>query len=370
MGKGQWRLIPGVFGVLCCAAVVVCALSETSVINEFAAGIVDIEIRDSGTGEKQRILPGQKLGGPYRIQNNGSDCFVRARFTLRGLRARVGDCITGMDDMWMEGDDGYYYCREVLKEGAFVNLIDGMKIPETLSQAPEGGSLQLDVEVEAVQSKNFRPDFHAVSPWGEVQILQNEKTGSLQSFTPAEDRSFLIEYKGSSRSMFASEKDFFANFPILMPGDEYRDSAVINNDSGGEVKLYFRSEGTDGLPLPEGIQLEISAEQNGIEQLIYTGCAGGKELAENRLLLTLPEHSEGKLKFQVSVPEKLGNEFSLLSGHVKWVFSTDPAEGMGGEAVKTGDEQEAGLYLTGLGFCLMAALIFKRLHDLLNCRGS
>ena len=139
MGKGQWRLIPGAFGVLCCAAVVVCALSETSVINEFAAGIVDIEIRDSGTGEKQRILPGQKLGGSYRIQNNGNDCFVRARFTLRGVRARVVDCITGMDDMWMEGDDGYYYCREVLKEGAFVNLIDGMKIPETLSQAPEGG---------------------------------------------------------------------------------------------------------------------------------------------------------------------------------------------------------------------------------------
>ena len=152
-------------------------------INEFAAGIVDIEIRDSGTGEKQRILPGQKLGGPYRIQNNGNDCFVRARFTLRGVRARVVDCITGMDDMWMEGDDGYYYCREVLKEGAFVNLIYGMKIPETLSQAPEGGSFQLDVEVEAVQSKNFRPDFHAVSPWGEVQILQNEKNGSFQSFT-------------------------------------------------------------------------------------------------------------------------------------------------------------------------------------------
>lgn len=119
MGKGQWRLIPGAFGVLCCAAVVVCALSETSVINEFAAGIVDIEIRDSGTGEKQRILPGQKLGGSYRIQNNGNDCFVRARFTLRGVRARVVDCITGMDDMWMEGDERVLLLQRSLKRRRF-----------------------------------------------------------------------------------------------------------------------------------------------------------------------------------------------------------------------------------------------------------
>lgn len=216
MGKGKWRLIPEAFGVLCCAAVVVWALSETSVINEFAfCGIVDIEIRDSGTGEKQRILPGQKLAGPYRIQNNGNDCFVRARFSLWGVRARIEDCITGMDDMWMEGDDGYYYCREVLKEGTFVDLIDGMKIPETLSQAPEGGSFRLDVEVEAVQSKNFRPDFHAVSPWGEVKILQNEKNGSFQSFTCGRGQVFSDRVQGQQPFDVCQREGFLRKFSHL-----------------------------------------------------------------------------------------------------------------------------------------------------------
>ncbi len=363
-------ILLGLSIILFCTGAVY-AMESVEVTNHFETGIVDIELteyqKNGDTEElwadKENILPEEEISKIPRIENDGVDCYVRAKITFRNTEEVDEKCLFGMDEQWMKADDGYYYYKEVLPQGSKVDIFRGVKIPKDFSQDNESESFYIDIDVDAIQSKNFTPEFETAAPWGSVEILACEKEGKydINTFKQSDTKSFAIRYQGDAKKLVKNHEDFFSNFPYLMPGDVYSDSIELNNDSEDEVKLYFRSEALENSELLDKILLTITTDIGGKETIVYTGSLRAKELSEDIILGTINAKTSGKFEYKIEVPKELNNKYSILNSYVKWVFSTEPIEKE--EDIKnTGDTLSPGFIICYLGIvlCIISVMGLRR----------
>ena len=269
MKKKRLVIFLASLSILMCGSGTILAMTETSVTNTLSTGIVDIELEEYRIqdGEEERyedvkdILPGQVISKIPRIRNAGNDCYIRVKLELTGTEESIE--IREIGENWMQGRDGYLYYTEVLKTGEETDLFQSIRIPEDFAQA-ENSTFQLKIDAEGIQSKNFTPDFEADAPWGAVEIQQCKKEGQydISSFKQASDQSLRVVYEGDSQKLFSEPEDFFTNFPVMLPGDAYEETAVLQNTADKPVKLYFRgaSEETADNDLLEQIGLTITTE--------------------------------------------------------------------------------------------------------------
>lgn len=347
--------------LLCASGSYIYASTETSVTNHFETGIVDIELEEyeevdgelqpfrDYTGEPGMnpvITPGMDISKIPRITNEGNDCYVRAKLTFRETQADLEDDLCGFPDGWEKHKDGYYYYDKILYTGDEIDIFKGLKVPTDFPQEEEGQKFYLDIDVDAIQSKNFVPDFEADSPWGPVEIQQciHEDGYDISSFKKADHQKLEVEYQGKSEKLFSRPDDFFQNFPVMMPGDKYQEHADLNNDSHSDIKLYFRSEVKDDSILLDEVKLKLTSKINGQTKTIYEGPLSDSQITDNILLGVIPKEESGSLDFELIVPPELDNQYTILNSYVKWIFSTEPiVEGTG--KVQTGDQGFMGLYL-------------------------
>lgn len=352
--------------LMCGSGSLMLAMPETSVTNNFTTGIVDIELdeyqmKDGKEGpyaDAEDILPGQAISKIPRIHNAGNDCYVRAKLTLQGTEQDIG--VFGMGEDWEKAEDGYFYYREILKTGEDTDLFQGIRIPEDFSQEEEGGTFSLRIGVDAIQSQNFRPDFGSDSPWGDVEIQECEKEGQydISTFKKADSQSLQVTYQGGADKLAADPDDFFADFPVLLPGDSYSDAAEIRNEGDSPIKLYFRSEAEDG-GLLDKIQLTITSRIGGDTRMVYEGPIRADSLKASHLLGEIPAHGTGDFIFGISVPAELDNQYTVMEDKVKWVFSTEPIKENLFE-VRTGDARRTGRFLLISGCALGAGTLLLR----------
>ena len=146
----------------------------------------------------------------------------------------------------------------------------------------------------------------------------------------------------------------------MMPGDTYKESAGLVNNSKTPIKLYFRSEVTDKSELLDEVKIKIYATIDGKRSLIYNGPMVNSQITDNILLGTIPANATGTLEYKLDVPKELDNQYTLLSSYVKWIFSTEPIES-GRERVQTGDSNVIGLCMVagGMFFAAGAYAIWK-----------
>lgn len=358
--------------VTCCCGGGILARTETSVRNPFRTGVVDIALseyrmvegKEEPYEDVQGILPGQTISKIPRIENRGNDCWVRAKLTLRDTEESVA--IEGMGDRWKAGGDGYYYYQDILPTGGKTDLFQQVRIPEDFSQEEEGKAFELEIDADAIQSQNFTPDFTADAPWGPVQIQRCIRDGNydLQTMTAADSQSLRVVYQGESKTLLAEPEDFFASFPVLMPGDTYADTAELKNDSAEPMELYFRSQAEHGEDLLKRLQLTIETEINGQKTTVYEGALEAEPLREDVCLGTLQPGASGSFRFTLSVPKELDNPYTVLNNQVQWIFSTEPIQpekpGVPTE-VRTGDNRKTAFFLLASGLFLGAgAWMLKR----------
>jgi hypothetical protein len=85
----------------------------------------------------------------WTIKNIGNnEVFLRARAIIGQT---TGDIVlTSGNDLWIDGNDGYFYCKDVLPLDETVELVlnIGMNGLETAAD------ILVDIEVEAIQSSN------------------------------------------------------------------------------------------------------------------------------------------------------------------------------------------------------------------------
>lgn len=339
--------------ILCSFSIAMCgigtAFGETvaSVVNNFNTGIVDIdlqqyeivngeEVESSGVTE---VMPGRQVSRIARITNEAYDCYVRAKVAFSKEDLSEED-LYGISEDWVRKDDGYYYYTKVLKTDESTDLFEGVSIPTDFSQELEEQRLNLDVNVDAIQSRNFSPNFNNGNPWGDVEILERKQGDyEMSQFKMNEDSNvFTVEYKGASEGLVINKDDFFSDFTTMMPGDVLEHDIELKNTGDNKIDLYFNTETVDDSELLDAIQLQISVD--GKE--IYNGSINAEELNDK---IKLGNYGDGKMSFKVTVPAELNNHYSLLDSKVKWVFSADEQEAEGGisqvldkiNPVKTGD---------------------------------
>ena len=322
------------------------AYTEVSVENSFTTGIVDVEL-DEYTIEngkevkwenpKWYLLPGEDVSKIPRIENHGNDCYVRA--DIRFLNAWIDEkSIYGMSDDWIMAADGFYYYKDILASGDSVDLFQGFHVPTDLNEEAQESQLLIEIDVEAVQSDHFTPDFEVYDPWANIEIQECKKEGmyDISTFKSMDCLDFEISYVEQAGKLLTNHEDFFANFPVLLPGDVYMDTVHFENQSQDTINLYFRSFAPKGTDLLDKVMLKITKNFNGIETIIYDGSVRASDLQENLLLATVPKAGTGVLAYEIYVPETLDNAYTLMNDSVVWIFSTVPIENI--DSVPTGDE--------------------------------
>lgn len=351
--KKHWTLFFLLMTVLMCTGGIY-GMEKLEITSHFETGIVDIALKEYAMqGDREvawtdnpLVLPADEISKIPRIENQGCACYVRAKINIRNIDEIAEEFLIGVSKDWIVGDDGYFYYEKSLAPKETVDIFQGIKIPENLSKNYEGKQFYMDVRVDAIQSKNFTPQFSTAAPWGNVKEISAAKEGSyeVRTYRVTNEDGFKIKYEADAKKLISNSTDFFEKIPPMMPGDRYRDCVQILNQSEQPLYLYFRSVASAENELNQKIRLKIESNIHGVNQVIYEGSLGEATLLQELLLGKMPEGAEGELWFELHVPESLRNEYALQNSQITWIFSTKSVEEPKWEMIKTGDFSEPGLY--------------------------
>ena len=163
-----------------------------SVTSHIVTGDVHIGIQEfTRTNKTEKIytdpgtiLPGMKISKIPRIINKGMPCWVRARLIFSNKRDSVEGLdesnIKGISEKWIKKGD-YYYYKKILGKSESADFFQEVSVPKKWDNEHALQKLGIEIRAEAIQAANFKPDFTAMSPWGNqtIQECVHEKNGQL-----------------------------------------------------------------------------------------------------------------------------------------------------------------------------------------------
>lgn len=145
-----------------------------------------------------------------------------------------------------------------------------------------------------------------------------------------------VEYKGESEGLIATPNDFFLNIGELLPGDTKEDIAYIKNSTNEKIEVFFKTEPQERVEyydeidysLLEKIKLKIGLRKtkDAREEILYEGNLGAELMKEYISLGEYQKGYDGELVFRIEVPKELGNDYTLSTTKVKWVFAVEKKE--------------------------------------------
>ena len=310
------------------------AQATASVNNTFEFGVVDISLDEYQIQNNKEvaypnkpitIVPGMVISKIPRIHNSGADCYVRAKISFKNTDEIDEDDLT-ISKNWKQADDGYWYYTQVLPAEEDVDLFSNVNIPNDFSEDNADTKIRMTIQVDAIQAKNFTPNFKRAKPWGNVEIIayKGDDDYEYSQFKQAKRQLFTVTYQGDAGTLVTNRKDFFENMPFLMPGDSYDDELTIQNNGKNPIKLYFSTKyNQDELELLKKINLTITKTIEGQTSTVYEGDLAAADLAKSVLIDTFDAGEKGTMAFTVTVPPELTNEYALQDSDVTWIFSSD-----------------------------------------------
>lgn len=341
--------------------------NEVSVKNLLKTGSVDIDLTTWEVTEDGEVpaKPGENIAANQsisylpRITVKRADCYVRLTVDIK-MDKDIDNPITteniiNLKDGWEQRNNVFYY-KGVLSAGDSADVFDGIYIPEAWTN-DNSSSFQINLTADAIQAENFEPDFARDYPWGSVEIEEAKpEDGITYGSVKQVKQTHKLVYKGNCTFEVSSE-DFFANFDYMMPGDTFSDKITLTNNGSKDIKLYFRSAAS-GKSQPDLLgNIGLSIKVGG--RAYYSGNLKADKLKEYGVLTTLKAGESKTMSYELVIPEKLQNEFSVENDSVLWKFKAYEI-GENGEIIKTGDDTNLLIYaVTGLAslalaICLMA----------------
>lgn len=337
--KKSVKILAGLLltGVLSTAAVYASFSDKLGVVNHIAVGDVNISISEytrKGNGEikysqPSDVLPGQSISKIPRIKNDALPCWIRARITYSGeegeLEGLKDENIGGIAPEWIKRGEYYYYTK-VLKKQETVDLFQTVSIPDDWTEAHTQQKITVDVQADAIQAANFKPDFSAMSPWGNQVIQQcvHEQNGTLTC--KKGETKLAVEFSGKAHKLVAVPDDFFTNLESAMPGDVLKERVQITNTTDQEAEIFFQTDTTgrseEQLQMLKEIRFEIS--QN--KKLLYKGTLDAEELAKPKSLGKFKSGQKGSLEFELEIPKDWDNVYALKKTDVTWIFAVKEKE--------------------------------------------
>ena len=294
-----------------------------------STGVVDIKIDtykiDSGQevsygGEKKNVTQGEVVSIIPKIINCGESCFVRVKVNYVNSNIDFKNYVTNFSsDLNKVGE--YYYYDKVLEPNESIKLFDTIKIPDNIYDLITGNEVKLEIIAEAIQDKNFEPDYTLTDPWKNVNPTKCINT-SYNIDTEGQYSKIDIKYEDGINNDIIIPEEFFEDLKTAMPGDTFVNYLKIKNSNKKSVKYFLNLQAEDtsnakNIELLSFIDLTIT-NQEGKE--IYAG----KLLNQDKILLGKYSLEEGdKLAFKVSVPNDLDNRYVNLNPKLSLVFTAD-----------------------------------------------
>lgn len=294
-----------------------------------------VELKAGLVSDGKEVLPGTNAEQILDVQNTGSDCYIRITPSLMGEKEDIEKFVFDTDKDWIFTNGSFYYTK-VLKGGKTVRFCEKVKVPEDIIAE----SVDFSYRIDGIQSANFEPEFTALNPWGNVEIVGvKDRFGNVKitdiKASKENSESLDIYYNDEARLMITNFDEIFKDIPIMSPGDYHKEVIELKNKSDDEKTLYL-SDISDSAEVLKYIKVKIYSDINGKINNLYEGDLGTPASGAVLNVGTLLPKEEGEIVIETEMDKNAGNEASSLSTHLTlatWVESVD--KGADGEGEKT-----------------------------------
>lgn len=341
---------------------------EVSVTSQFQTGKVVIRIRQKNGTRFDNIVPGERVPMKTEIEGEGEACYVRIKIKTDGEKEIPMSCFEGRSDQWIE-KKGYLYYKKPIPYHGSVLLYDTFSLPENWNEAEfsRNPEIHISLQADAIQSKNFTPDFQAESPWGKIEVKDTDETKNDYLFRQ------MVPKEGTCRVVLQGDKivlrpdGFFENLGKLMPGDCITGKIQVANEYPSAKQLWMKIASDADEEFLKQLHLTIADEKG---NFLYNDMLKKERENPFQYLHTYQANEKEQLVFSLSMPEETGNVYSEKRGNITWIFrggaedvsqKEDPV--FPEEKVKTGDASPHLVFLLLLvisSVLIIFSLIFLR----------
>ena len=317
--------------------------------NEFETSAVKVKIESRQASSAAE--PGENVGYVPTVTNLNASSYIRVKFHVfaNGKECSLisADSFYGSGSRWIKKGD-FYYSTTAFRKGEAAEVVRGIRIPEEIGTGVT--DLKILAAADAIQARNFSPDFNRENPWGTVEIQEEADTVRNAEYSSGKNVAGVAQVSEDMDFTYAREgifecstEDLFSRFDAFQPGDTCSEMLNMKNDSDRKMEIYFRTENQE-TELLDRMQLEISC----CGSRVYSGSLTSEALDSFIQIGTvMPGHS-GRLEFEISMPAEADNSFARLKDNVVWIIAVK-----GDENHKTGTESIA---KTGDGMLPLAVM--------------
>ena len=267
------------------------------------------------------LLPGDVTSFVPKVLNLGADCYLRIKIDYINSDVNFEDYVVNFsDDFEKHGE--YYYYKNVLKSGENVKIFDAIMVPENIESMIDDHSFVFNVTAEAVQEKNYTPNYTLDNPWEGITPEKNEN--SSHTIDVGDPDTIKIKYENKADKDITIPDEFLDELKVALPGDEFKDNIEIKNNNKGKANYYVQLETDDNSDIEkellDRIALIITNKEN---EVVYEGNLSEAEIIK---LAAIESNEEDELEFKISVPSDLANKYTRLNPKLTLVFSHDYKE--------------------------------------------
>lgn len=348
--KVKWMAVVGLAVQL--SGVSVLAFSEVSLLIQAVSGKVDVRLeeftledgKEVPWKENRMVLPGTTLSKIARIFNEGEDCYIRASVEFKSERESEyplsRENLTGISQDWVWRGEHCYYKKILTKEGT-VDFFRGIQIPSQWKEKTDDNNhWEVNVKVDAIQAAFFHPEFSTEDPW-KIKEKEYEIQKALEEDPvdqEGDEEQVILEIGENMKGFSVDTQEFFRNMETFVPGKVQKGRVVFENRTVRAREVYMKSEILEENEFLKELQLTIRKNVEGRQEVLYQGTFLADKLGEYQSIGKIPGNETGILEFELLLPEKADNRYSVKEGKVKFWFTTDVPEGEKRTAVQTGDQ--------------------------------
>lgn len=291
------------------------ALTEQGVNGALSTSTIDVEVKtytkQGGNNEIEYaddkvVFPGDMVDFIPKIFNQGTDCYLRMKINYINDTINFEDYVTGFSTKFTKHGD-YYYYDDTFNAKDTVKLFDKITIPAEAEDLAVNRKLKIEIIAEALQVKNFTPDYSLEDPWKGVEPTQNVR--NEYSVDIDDDSKLIIRYENGTENDVDVPSDFLERTRRLLPGDSFIENIQINNKDKKNAKYYMRIDIAENDEDTRKLLSQIDLIIRSGDEIIYKGKFSD---VDKTLLASLDKGGKKNLQFEVSAPIELSNEYTNI----------------------------------------------------------
>lgn len=317
------KIVTSMLALMCVMPQTIVHAESIETVNNLGMGAVGINIKEyelDANGKEvpyqdfKTILPGQTVDKISRITNTGEPAWIRCKlsFVSEAEMENLDESMVKLADGWLKKGD-YYYWTKALPTNGTVDFTKTVTFPAAWTEALDNEEFQIIISADAVQQRNFTPDFTADDPWfgTMIEVSMYEKS----RVRTTDDKAFEVVYRNGTEGLFSNTEDFFKHWGTAMPGDVLEDTLKVKNAYSVPIEIFFSTQTIADDILIKELGLEI---KDGSGKVIFSGKMS--EAMKEISLVWLEPGQETTLSYKVTVPASLTNKYAMMNTKTKWIF--------------------------------------------------